>query len=305
MQDVLWQQQITFDKNVAFPNEQLFCSAALYNPNAMPIYIGSSYWSFSCYPGYAPGLLPVNKILSGQSWIALPPWNLPIPEIIQGQYELKLALDTWRWDYVAQNWVNYGTIQPDRGIPFFIIHAPRFRAFISRSNRDNDRPIVDPIVSIIQKWGFDTHTVGINEIEINKEFLPERIINEILKSDCVIAVATPRDISYMPPIIKTLTWLQNEVSFSFMSDKPTLIISDATVTLNGLLDSGKFPIIRYQLSDYYNFLVELNNLMPVMRKIIMDKAFSKWQQAQISYLESQKMEAFIMGMIVQKRSQLK
>jgi len=72
---------------------------------------------------------------------------------------------------------------------------PTYRAFISRSNRDEDKPIVEPIISFVQLWGFKTYTVGINVFENNPDNITKRIKNEIMKSDCLIGIATKSDLS--------------------------------------------------------------------------------------------------------------
>ena len=243
--------------------------------------------------------------IQGDGIATVPAWHLPIPEIQEGQYEATLSLDTWIWDAQSLQWVPLGLIHPNRGEPFYIIHAPRFRAFISRSNHEVDRPIVDAIVSLIQRWGFDTHTVGINEIERVENRVPDRIVEEITKSDCVFAIATPRDVSSIPSLFRTLTWLHNEVSFSFMAKRPTLLIADQNVLLDGLTGTEKIPTIRYSAFDLSLFLLHLNGLMPTIRQIIRDETFRRWEQARIQEIEEIRFQSFVAGMVVQKRLQLK
>jgi hypothetical protein len=227
--------------------------------------------------------------------------QLPIPNVLEGQYEVEVSFDTWVWNIELKSWQNLGKITPDRREQFSIIHIPRFRVFISRSNHDVDRPIVETIISIIQQWGFDTHTVGINEIEKEKDKVPKRIIQEIMKSDCVFAIATPRDISSIPALFRTLTWLHNEVSFSYIAHKPTLLIADESVLLDGLIGTQEIPAIKYSSCDLYTFLLRLNDLMPVIRKILLEESYRKWQQERIKEIEEIRYQSFIAGMVVQKR----
>src|SRR3990170_7538296 len=200
MSEVIWYLQTSFDRKVVYPEETLFASATIHNPNLFPIYIGSCYWYFTCYHEHIPGKKEINKVVPPKGSVVVPSWRLPIPNIPEGQYEAEVSFDTWAWDVKAANWGYLVKITPDRREPFFIIHSPRLRAFISRSNHDVDRPIVESILSVIQQWGFDTHTVGINEIEKEKNKVPERIVQEITKSDCVFAIATLRDISSKPAL---------------------------------------------------------------------------------------------------------
>jgi hypothetical protein len=302
---IIWYLQTTFDRKVAYPGESLFASATIWNATGAPIFLGNCYWQFSCYAGYLPGVKPLNTSVSVGGFVTAPAWQLPIPDVQEGEYEGKLSLDTWIWDTNIQNWLSLGRIDPDRGESFFIIHTPRFRAFISRSNHDVDRPIVDAIVSLIQCWGFDTHTVGINEIERHEGKLPERIVAEITKSDCVFAIATPRDVSSIPNLFRTLTWLHNEVSFSFMANRPTLLVADNTVLLDGLTGTEKIPTIRYSASDLSSFLQQLNQLMPTIRRIVSEEAFGRWEQERIREIEEIRYQSFIAGMVVQKKLLLK
>ncbi|MGZ6219579.1 MAG: hypothetical protein ACXWMC_02900 [Syntrophales bacterium] len=201
-------------------------------------------------------------------------------------------------------WTGVGCIKVSRGEPFYIIHMPRFRAFISRCNRDIDRSIIDAIVSLIQRWGFDTHTVGINEIEEDTGRVPDRIVQEIENSDCVFAIVTPRDVSSIPNLFRTLTWLHNEVSFSFMAERPALLIADQTVLLDGLAGTDRIPAIRYYAHDLSNFLAHRSGLMPTIRQVLRDEKYKRWEQEPIREIEEIQYQSFVAGMVVQKRLSL-
>jgi hypothetical protein len=303
--ETIWYLQTVFDRKVAYPGESLYASATVRNATAVPIFVGNCHWQFSCYPDFQPGVVSLGTSIPSDGFAIIPAWHLPIPEVQEGQYEARLSLDTWIWDFQLSNWVPLGVINPNRGEPFYIIHAPRFRAFISRSNHAVDRPIADAIVSLIQRWGFDTHTVGINEIERVEGRLPDRIVEEIAKSDCVFAIATPRDVSSIPNLFRTLTWLHNEVSFSFMAKRPTLLIADQTVLLDGLTGTDKIPTIRYVASDLTSFLMHLNGLMPTIRQVLRDETLRRWEQERIREIEEIRYQSFVAGMVVQKRLLLK
>lgn len=297
----IWYLQTVFDRKVAYPGEILCASATVRNATAIPIFVGDCHWQFSCYPGYKPGVKSLGTSIPPNDIAIIPAWQLPIPEVQEGQYEANLSLDTWIWDYSLAKWTELGCIKVSRGEPFFIIHMPRFRAFISRSNHDIDRPIVDAIVSLIQRWGFDTHTVGINEIEKDTGRVPDRIVQEIAKSDCVFAIATPRDMSSIPNLFRTLTWLHNEVSFSFMAERPTLLIADQTILLDGLAGTERIPTIRYSAHDLVSFLAHLNGLMPTIRQVLRDETYKRWEQERIREIEEIRYQSFVAGMVVQKR----
>jgi len=298
---IIWYSSTTYDRKVAYPGESLFASALVTNALDLPIFIGNCHWQFSCYPDRLPGIKTVNVSIQPKASATVPPWQLPVPDVPEGQYESRVSMDTWVWDPAQVNWISLGKIEPDRGEPFHIVHSPRFRAFISRSNHDVDRPIVDAIVSVIQSWGFDTHTVGINEIEPDTTRVPNRIIEEITKADCVFAIATPRDVSSVPNLFRTLTWLHNEVSFSFMAQQPTLLIADESVLLDGLTGTDRIPTIRYSASNLASFLASLHRLMPEIRKILTDRTFKRCEQKRIREAEEIRYHSFVSGMVYQKK----
>lgn len=298
---VLWHLRTSFDRKVAHPGETLFATATLHNPNPSPLYIGSCRWKFSCYPKHIPGIKELKKTVPPDGIITIPQWELPIPEIKAGAYTATVSLDTWLWDGRIKQWVNYGTVSPDRGEQFFIIHAPQYRAFISRSSHDIDKPVVEPIISTIQDWGFNTHTVGINEIESDTAKVPKRIVDEIIKADCVFAIATPRDVCSVPNLFRTLAWLDNEVSFSFMAQKPTLLMADRIVKLEGLTSMANIPTIRFSSFDIGSFINYLHEIMPIVRGVIAKEAYRNWQQKRIDEIEKIRFESFSVGMAVRKR----
>jgi len=298
---VIWYLRTTYDRNVAHPGERLFASAVVTNASRLPIFIGNCHWRFSCYPNLQPGTTQVNLSLQPDEYTLVPPWQLPVPDVPEGKYEARISMDTWIWDPEQSHWVSLGTIDPDRGEPFYIIQCPRFRAFISRSNQGVDRPIVDAILSVIQSWGFDTHTVGINEIEPDESRVPDRIIEEMTRADCVFAIATPRDVSSIPNLFRTLTWLHNEVSFSFMAHQPTLLIADESVLLDGLTGTDQIPTMRYSARDLAGFLASLHQLMPEIRRVLTDRTFQRWEQERIREAEEIRYQSFVSGMVYQKR----
>jgi hypothetical protein len=143
--------------------------------------------------------------------------------------------------------------------------------------------------------------VGINEIEENVKNIPRRIIEEIIKSDCLFAIASPRDVSILPHLIRTLSWLQNEVSFGYMADKPILIMSDVKVSLSGLIADQSIPVIKYDIYQFDSFLQQLNGILPFFRKYIIKKTDESLQQSIKKLIDDKAIEAFKMGMIWQRR----
>lgn len=90
-----------------------------------------------------------------------------------------------------------------------------------------------------------------------------------------------------------------------MAKRPTLLIADQTVLLDGLTGTDKIPTIRYSASDIASFLEHLNGLMPTIRQILRDETLRRWEQERIQEIEEIRYQSFVAGMVVQKRLLLK
>jgi len=233
--------------------------------------------------------LYISKILASTSWFTTPfQWeannqlsprfmkflkciSIPIPESETGVQKLRFGLNTWIWKENIKKWISLGDIYTDKDYEINITPYPIYKAFISRSNRIEDTPIVEPIVGMIRNWGFETKTVGINIFAKESKKIPHEIIDEIITSDCLIAVATPRDRSAIDGFWKTLVWLHSEVSFAFLLNKPIIIFMDERVKKEGLIITENMPVLSFSILDYRRLSNNINQMMPKLRKAISDK----------------------------------
>jgi len=243
----------------------------------VPIYIGSYAWNTNFYPADQMVTNQANCIIQPQGMHFLRAGQILVPEVPDGQYQIEVVLTTFVYNSTTRQWVDVGLVKLGQPQTLMVVHVPRYRAFISRSNRVEDRPLGDLVVHTIQQWGFDTHTVGINEMESDPRRVPARIIEEILKADCLLGIATPRDVSAITNLTKTLTWLQNEVSFAYLAQKPFLIFSDQAVHLEGLLATPDIPVLGYDVSQLGTLISTIDRAMPVVRQAIVAH-----QQAQLA-----------------------
>lgn len=301
MNDILlWNLMLTFDRDVAYPGEELDARALVINPNIVPIYLGKAYWKFSCHPNDFPKVIEINKIILPNTPTNVSNYKLIVPNILESQYDVEVSFDTLLWSPLSKTWVNFGRIVPDRKQSFSIIHTPRFRAFISRSNKQKDCPVVETILRIIKQWGFSTHTVGINECEYDINNAPERIKSEIGKADCIFAIASPRDYVALSKF-RTLTWLDNEVAIAFAYSKPIILVAQDNILLDGLIATNKIPTIKYSLENFDTFLGILNYSMPIIRQHLSTVSYLNMLNNAIKAIENIRTESFASGMAVQKQ----
>lgn len=110
---------------------------------------------------------------------------------------------------------------------------------------------------------------------VPEEQVATRAREEIMRSEGVIAIATPRFMDALTGTWRTLEWLHNEVGIAYGVDKPLLILKDKRVSLGGLpsylTNLKQIPAIEF---DPYN-LDELKNglssIMPSFREWIETK----------------------------------
>jgi hypothetical protein len=272
---IVWELQTTLDRQVAWPGEKVHASFMVRNPLSVPIYITSYAWNTNFYPVDQAVTVQANCIIPANSSHFLGTGNIRVPEVPDGQYQIDIVLETYVYNPAISRWDSLGFIKLAEPQRLLVVHIPRYRAFVSRSNRPEDRFFGDLVVRSIQEWGFDTHTVGINEIVNDPSKVPEVILEEILKADCLFAIATPRDVSAITNLAKTLSWLQSEVSFAYMAQKPLLIFADQSVHLEGLLSSPGIAVLPYDISRLDLLVPQIHSAMPVMRQAISEHQQNK------------------------------
>ena len=266
---IVWNLQITFDRRIAFPGEQVHAQFTIENPTPFPIYIAECTWNTSFFAASEHAVLFYAGLqVAPHTTQALGSGKITIPEVPDGAYQLDAILRTYMWDNQKSRWNDLGLVPLTQPQQIMVAHLPRYRAFVSRSNRPEDAPLVDFATHTIQEWGFDTHTVGINEFVKHSQNISERIAEEIIKADCLAAIATPRDQGETLNLHKTLIWLQNEIGMALAVGKPFLVFADTSVHLEGLLDDPGVPVLRYSPQDLLTLQSTIDKAMPIVRQSI-------------------------------------
>lgn len=266
----LWRLYPNPDKPLYQPKDNIIIHFNVENLRANEyLYISRILLNTSWFP--TPLQWEVKNQLSPSSMNFLNYISIQIPESATREQNLRFGLTTWIWNASLKKWIPLGDIYADKDYKINITPYPIYKAFISRSNRSEDIPIVEPIIEMIRNWGFETKTVGINIFTKESEKIPNKIIDEIITADCLIAIATPRDRSAIDGFWKTLTWLHSEVSFAFLLEKPVIVFIDDRVKQEGLVATKHLPILNFSILDYRRLYNNINQLMPKLRKAIDEK----------------------------------
>jgi hypothetical protein len=295
---IVWNMQVTLDRQVAEPGETLVVHFSLVNALNVPMYIDGIAWNTNFYPVEQAVTQEVKKVIGPHGREYLGGGTIRVPEVPSDQYRIDVVAHTRV--YYEQQWVDLGFVPLTVPKTFLVAHIPRYRAFVSRSLRPEDFPVADAMLPVIQLWGFDTHTVGINEFEPDPKKVSQRVLEEIVKADCVIGIATPRDVTEASHLVQTMAWLNSEASFAFAAGKPLALFVDESVTLQGFLASPDLAILKYNPADLPTFLGTLNVVMPYVRRAVERHVKT---QALVKALEGQEIVAygaFIAGTVHKK-----
>ena len=105
--------------------------------------------------------------------------------------------------------------------------------FVSRGVRPEDRAISDPLVEILQAWGLETRTVGV-EIHVPPAQVPDRVRQEVLAAPGLILIATPRSLDAITNGWKTFEWAHAELGMAYAQNRPILVLCAEGVEPAGL-----------------------------------------------------------------------
>jgi hypothetical protein len=263
---IVWNMRVTLDRQLATPGERIYIQFALANPLGVPLFIDTLTWNTNFYPVQQAVTQDVKKVVPPAREEYLGAGTILVPNVATGQYQIDVVARTLV--YSEDQWVDLGFVTLMEPKTFVVAHTPRYRAFVSRSLRIDDLPVADAMLPVIQSWGFDTHTVGINEFEPDPKEVSRRVLEEIVKAECVFGIATPRDVSAITHLVETMAWLNSEASFAFVTGKPLLIFADQSVNLQGFLASPDLAVLRYDPADLPTFLGTLNTAMPLVRQAV-------------------------------------
>lgn len=260
----LWILNCSWNKGTFSSGEQANGYFLIQNISGRPIFIKTLRLRFDWNPKVfdfpCSFHIPPN---SQSSTILLP---IKIPSNITGRRTVHCSLETLAYRSETQRWVNYGFVSPKDALLLYIKPEPIHSAFISRSNWEQDKPLIDPIVKRTSEWGFDCYTVGINVKAKDPNKPTPEIKREISQADCLIAIATPRDLLVKHGQWTAPEWLHGEVGIGFGKDKPILVIYEESIKLSGL--PAQFYHIPFSMYDLPQLMPKIDAVMPYVRKWI-------------------------------------
>lgn len=266
----IWYIRHALNKTVTRPGDRILLTLEIHNPHKdKHLFITKLSLKGPKAIDYTYDSLNVFVFPNTRRNLAL--LEVPIPNNIRGKVELRLHVHTYRTDREVENVENLGALVRKGPIEVQVSPVPFYRAFVSRSILLRDRPITESIVKMIQDWGFETHTVGINSF-IEKHTEPtDAIIGEIIRSDCLVAIATIRDKSAFTGLCSTLEWLHSEVAFAYLTQMPILLIVEEGIAAEGILRQTKWPIITFTSGELKKLQYELDEIVPRLRLAVEEK----------------------------------
>jgi hypothetical protein len=268
---ILWRLYPKVDSFIKRPKENLKITLSVRNLSDTPLYFSKVEVSPS-WAGNKKGIKPMEmkNYLPPDDVTFLTELNLSLPSK-PGLYTLKFGLETWIYNYYTTKWENLGVLQTDKWGYIQVTPTPIYKAFISYSSREEDKPIVEHIINIIRLWGFEPKRVGIDVFSEDPAKIPDEIKNQIENCEAFIGIATPRDYSIQEKRFKTFSWLHVESGGAFHSDKPLLFIVDERIKPEGLLEYPQFPKVFYHPTRLDVLEHRLALIMPGFRNWIAKK----------------------------------
>lgn len=260
----LWTLRYTWNKATFSPSEEANLSIVIQNTCGKPIFINTLKlrmdWDSKVF------ILPCNIHIPVYDQSSIPLPSVVAPSTITGRRKIQCWIETAAYQNKTGQWIYYGFIKPTGPIVLNIKPEPVYRVFLSRSNWDQDKPLINPIVRRISEWGFEPHTVGLNVRAKNQNNPTPEIKREIAEADCLIAIATPRDFLVKHGMWTAPDWLHGEVGIGFGKEKPIFVIHEESIRLAGLPQHCYH--IAFSMNDLQQLIRKIDVLMPYIRKWI-------------------------------------
>jgi len=194
-------------------------------------------------------------------------FTFEIPKLIAGIVRYRVCYHLWEYDSLRRSWTDLGKSWSESNHYIKALPLPYYRAFVSRGVPPEDRVVGDQIVDMVREWGFETYTVGIEETA-DPSLLKEVVRDQIIKSDCLIAIATPRYLDALRGLWRTLEWLHGEVGIAYGKERPVLVLEDEAVTLGGLPGEMKDLALSYNSLNLEELRQRLGGIMSPFREWI-------------------------------------
>jgi len=193
-----------------------------------------------------------------------------IPKTVAGILRYLVTYHLWEYNYASKVWEDLGPFWEELKWYIKVLPVPYYKAFISRGLPPEDRLVGDQIVQMLEEWGFETFTVGIDEV-VEPNALAPAVRERITSSDCLIAIATPRYLDALSGYWRTLEWLHGETGIAFGSSRPVLILRDQAVMVGGLMGELRELSVPYDPLNLDELRQRLGAIMPMFRQWIADK----------------------------------
>lgn len=200
--------------------------------------------------------------------------NFNIPQTVSGQRLYRVYYHLYEYDKTTNQWYDLDERWSEDKYFINVFPLPHYQAFITRSLLPEDRITGDAIVRVIKEWGFTTKTVEFKE-RVPDEVLGDRIKSEILNSDCLIEIATPRYLDALTGVWRTFPYLHGEVGIAFGHDYPILILVDNRVAIDGLPSTLRDYTFEFSPYDEEENRKRISAIMPSFRNWIANK---KWEE---------------------------
>jgi len=193
-----------------------------------------------------------------------------IPRTVAGILRYAITYHLWEYSQSGKAWQDLGPSWEERRWYMKVLPVPYYRAFVSRGLPPGDRLVGDQIIEMVQEWGFETYTAGIDELVDTAELACE-IRERIVGSDCLVAIATPRYLDALGGYWRTLEWLHGETGIAFGVSRPMLVLRDQGVQVGGLPGELKRLSVAYDPLNLENLKQRLGGIMPGFRDWVASK----------------------------------
>lgn len=265
-----WELRWNFNRGAYNPGDSGWVSFWLKNTGDTHLYV-SELWLQYEFQGEEGYQLKSSKQIPSKSDQYLSSIRFEIPREMTGIARYRVGYHLWGHEPSLDTWRDLGLMWSELKYYIYVKPTPIYRAFVARGRLPEDRLVGDEIVEMIQNWGFETYTVGINTPAEPEEKWPEIARGLIVTSDCLIAIATPRHLDALRSLWITLEASQGETGIAFGREKPILVIKDRRVTLGGLLGELNRFSTTFDPFDMEKLKQELGRIMPSFRESIVTK----------------------------------
>jgi hypothetical protein len=216
-----------FDKTSYLPGEVVIMNVWIKNMGVTYLYLSDIVLNFDF--GIYKFPKSVYRPIAPKKTEYLGVWRFQLPRLVGNR---KCIMEYVIHEYVNHVWEPHYRWKKNQSM-LFIYPRPVYRLFLSRGIRPEDLKIGDRIATIIRQWGFYTVTVGI-EVKVPDDQVAFEVRRQILMSDALLVIATPRTQDVITQTWKSLEWIHAETGIAYGFNKPLHILKDNCVSIGGL-----------------------------------------------------------------------